>query len=400
MTHTQPPRSWPLLAAPHRPLFLLGAIQSILTIAVWLGILGGQLQTALPAGAAHGWLMLYGLLPFFVLGFLFTALPNWVSGSPVGRTAYIGSAGLMGLGASVLYLGLGSPVLILSGLVLHVAGWVWAMIALARTLIHAKPQDKRQPWLTWWATALGAVGDGLFLLGVASDSADLLAAALSIGMWLFLTPLFLGVCHRMVPWFTSRVLSNYVLVRPYTPLWIMLVACLAHAGLEIAGLPQWTWMADLPLAALTLWFISRWGIARSLSVRLLAMLHLAFVWAAVAFVLYAVSSLALWLDWPWNAGRAPLHALGMGFFGAMLIGMASRVSLGHSGRKLECDPATWWLFWLVQAAALLRMLPELIPAFPRGFVTLSGGLWLVAFALWASKYAPMTWRPRVDGKPG
>ncbi len=357
------------------------------------------MQTTLPASAAHGWLMLYGLLPFFVLGFLFTALPNWVSGSPVGRTVYIGSAGLMGLGAVVFYLGLDSPVWILSGLALHVAGWAWAMMALLRVLRKAKPQDTRQPWLTWWATALGAVGDGLFLLGAGSDSAGLLAASLTVGVWLFLTPLFLGICHRMVPWFTSRVLSNYVVVRPYVPLWGMLAACLIHAGLEIAALPQWTWVADLPLAALALWFISRWGIARSFGVRLLAMLHLAFVWAAVAFVLYGVSSLALWLELPWNAGHAPLHALGMGFFGAMLIGMASRVSLGHSGRKLECDAATWWLFWLVQVAALLRIAPDVL-SLSDAWITASGGLWLAAFGFWAVKYAPMTWQLRVDGKPG
>ncbi len=392
--------AWPLLAAPHRPFFLLGAIQSVLSIAFWLGFLDGWIRVSLPAGALHGWLMLYGFLPFFVLGFLFTALPNWISGSPVGRTAYIGSAGLMGLGAVVFYLALGSRGWILFGLALHVAGWVWAMMALVRVLMkNTKPQDTRQPWLTWWATSLGTVGDGLFLLGVGNDSAGLLAASLSVGVWLFLTPLFLGICHRMVPWFTSRVLSNYVVVRPYVPLWGMLVACLIHAGLEMAALLQWTWVADLPLAVLTLWFISRWGITRSFGVRLLAMLHLAFVWAAVAFVLYGVSSLALWLGLPWSAGRAPLHALGMGFFGAMLIGMASRVSLGHSGRKLECDATTWWLFWLAQVAALLRIAPDILPL-PSAYIAASGLLWLTVFCFWVIKYAPMTWQPRVDGKPG
>ncbi len=387
--------TWPLLAAPHRPFFFLGAIQGVLSMVFWLGLLDGRIVSALPADALHGWLMLYGFFPFFVLGFLFTALPNWVSGSPVGRTVYIGSAGLMGLGAMLFYLGLPSWI----GVAVHVAGWAWAMLALAQVLVNAKPQDTRQPWLTWWATALGVVGDGLFLLGASSDSAGLMAAALTVGVWLFLTPLFLGVCHRMVPWFTSRVLNNYVIVRPYLPLWGMLAACLIHAGLEVANLPQWTWVVDLPLAVLAFWFISRWGITRSFHVRLLAMLHIAFVWAAAAFLLYGVSSLVQWLGGSWSAGMAPLHALGMGFFGAMLIGMASRVSLGHSGRKLECDTPTWGLFWLIQMAALLRMVPEVFP-FPFGWVWASGILWLVVLFLWAMRYAPMTWRPRVDGKPG
>jgi uncharacterized protein involved in response to NO len=45
------------------------------------------------------------------------------------------------------------------------------------------------------------------------------------------------------------------------------------------------------------------------------------------------------------------------------------------------------------------MLPEFMPL-PVDGPLLSGGLWLIAFGLWAMRYAPMTWRPRVDGKPG
>jgi uncharacterized protein involved in response to NO len=195
--------------------------------------------------------------------------------------------------------------------------------------------------------------------------------------------------------------TNYVLIRPYALLWAMLAACLAHAGLELAGLDAWTWLADLPLATMAFWFSSRWGLARGMQARLLAMLHIAFVWAGLAFALHAVGSLALWLDLGWHPGMAPLHALGIGFFASMLIGMASRVSLGHSGRKLEADHLTWWLFWLVQCVALLRMLPDLVPAvFAYRWVSVAALAWLLAFATWAVKYAPLYWRPRSDGKPG
>jgi uncharacterized protein involved in response to NO len=84
----------------------------------------------------------------------------------------------------------------------------------------------------------------------------------------------------------------------------------------------------------------------------------------------------------------------------MLIGMASRVSLGHSGRSLQADGLTWALFWLIQGVALLRMLPDLVPGLPPSLITLAGALWLLAFGLWTGKYAPMYWRPRADGKPG
>ncbi|NWG86285.1 MAG: NnrS family protein, partial [Hydrogenophilaceae bacterium] len=96
-----------------------------------------------------------------------------------------------------------------------------------------------------------------------------------------------------------------------------------------------------------------------------------------------------------------LHALGIGFFGSMLIGMASRVSLGHSGQALEADALTWWLFWLVQLAALVRLLPDLLPGIaPYRIASVAAAIWLVAFGGWAWRYAPYYWRPRADGKPG
>jgi uncharacterized protein involved in response to NO len=37
---------------------------------------------------------------------------------------------------------------------------------------------------------------------------------------------------------------------------------------------------------------------------------------------------------------------------------------------------------------------------PESLILLAGGLWLLTFGLWAAKYAPMYWRPRLDGKAG
>jgi uncharacterized protein involved in response to NO len=291
----------------------------------------------------------------------------------------------------------------LPALVLHLTGWGVGLAALLRTLVRTKPQDKRHSGIAWGALALGWLGNALFLAWLMGDVAALLAWALALGVWACLVPIFLTVCHRMVPWFTSRIVPNYVLIRPYGALYALLAGCVTHGVLEALGHAALTWLADLPLAGIAFWFVARWGIARSFQVRLLAMLHIAFVWAGVSFLLLAADSLAAFLELPWSAGLAPLHALGIGFFGAMLVGMASRVTLGHSGRPLEADNATWWLFWLVQAAAAVRMAPDLLPGLQTlaaPLIALSGLCWLLAFGGWAWKYAPLTWRPRADGKPG
>lgn len=395
------PHFWSTLtAAPHRITFLPGAFMTLLTVLWWMLDLEGRraggpglAPAGLPGPALHAWLMLYGLFPFFIFGFLFTALPNWLNGPKIERPAYAATGVLMAAGAALVFV---APV---PGIVLHLAGWGVGLAALLKTLAAAKPQDKRHSRIAWGTLALGWVGNALFLVWLVGDFPGLLPWSTALGIWGLLVPTFLTVCHRMVPWFTSRIVPNYVLIRPYSLLYAMLAAGWAHGILAASGQPQLTWLADLPLAGIAFWFIARWGIARSFSVRLLAMLHIAFVWAGASFLLFAVAGLAQFLDLDWSAGHAPVHALGIGFFSTMLMGMASRVSLGHSGRPLEADNATWWLFWLVQVIALVRMLPDLLPL-PELLITLAGALWLLVFAGWCWKYAPLYWRPRTDGKPG
>ncbi len=72
-----------LFAAPHRPMFLAGAIQTVLTFVPWVwellarsGALAGP-AWPWPPGWVHGLWAIYGVFPFFVFGFLMTAMPRW-----------------------------------------------------------------------------------------------------------------------------------------------------------------------------------------------------------------------------------------------------------------------------------------------------------------------------------
>ncbi|MCU0933441.1 MAG: NnrS family protein [Thiobacillaceae bacterium] len=395
-------------AAPHRVLFLPGAVQVVLVMLWWLldmhlRAAGGSGLSAggLPGPALHVWWMLYGCLPFFIFGFLFTAMPNWLNGPAIPRAAYVASGLAMSLGVLGVYLGGVLPAALSAGLALHAAGWAVAALALGRTLLRAPPQDKLHSAFAVAAIVLGWLGNLAFLTLLAADWTPGLAIANALGVWGFLTPTFLVVCHRMIPWFTSRVVPNYVMLRPYAPLGLLLTGCLLRGGLELAGRAELAWPVDLLMVFLVWRFSAWWGLSRGIrQVWLLAMLHIAFLWSGVAFALYGLGSLAAFAGWDWSLGQAPLHALGIGFFASMLIAMASRVSLGHSGRALQADALTWGLFWSMQVAALTRVLPDLVPALPRWPIEAAGLLWLLGFAVWAWRYAPMYWRPRVDGKSG
>jgi uncharacterized protein involved in response to NO len=80
--------------------------------------------------------------------------------------------------------------------------------------------------------------------------------------------------------------------------------------------------------------------------------------------------------------------------------MATRGSSGHGGRPLAADNTAWALYWLLQAAVLLRVLAALWPAATTA-LTLAGVLaWATATLGWSLRYGSWFGRPRVDGRPG
>lgn len=396
-------------AAPHRVMFLAGAAQGLVAIAWWLVELLGRHTSAflppawaIPAAWAHAFLMIYGFFPFFIFGFLMTTYPNWMNGPKVPPQRYVPAFLLLAGGVLLFYLGLlAGKLLIAAAVALMLAGWGIAFYALLDVLITARHPDKLHPRITSVALAAGWLGLLSYLLWLTTGNGLFAVFALKAGVWFCLLPVFFTVSHRMIPFFSSRVLDNYKIVRPVSALWVMLACSFGHGVLEIAGWNAWLWVFDLPLLAQTLYLSWHWQLRRSLEVRLLAVLHIGFAWASVALALYAVQSLAL-LAGKTILGLAPLHALTVGLFSSMVLGMASRVTLGHSGRELVADSATWALFLGFQFAALARIGGDLPLAGTAAghFYLLAAVVWLACFAPWFAKYAPKYWRPRSDGQPG
>lgn len=395
-------------AAPHRMMFLAGAVQGVLALLWWmtdlLGRYGGfyaPLVWPVPSPWAHGFLMIYGFFPFFIFGFLMTTFPNWMNGRPVPPHRYVPAFALLAGGVALFYLGLIFGHLLLTlGVLLMLAGWTVALGALLAVLFTAVHPDKLHPVVAAGALGMGWIGLACYWLWLAGLGDGLAAFALTCGVWFFLVPIFFTVSHRMIPFFSSRVLPGYKIVRPKIALWVMLASSLTHGGLEIAGLGRWLWLADIPFALTALHLTWHWRFVQSFKTRILAVLHIGFAWLGAALVLYAAQSLAALAGKP-LLGFAPLHALTIGFFAAKVLAMATRVTLGHSGFDLVADGTTWALFLGFQSAAVARIAGDLPLPLPHGLLyLLAAVVWLACFIPWFVKYAPKYWRPRADGQPG
>ncbi len=388
-------------------MFFAGAVQAALIMLLWLAELGGRagwwapLPTVIPSTWAHAFLMLYGLFPFFIFGFLLTVYPRWMGGLTVPASRYVAAFGFLAAGMILFYASLfTSRIVLAAALALQLAGWGVTLHALLAVFLQSPKRGPHERLLNL-ALAAGMVGIMCFLVGVLSQAPLAFVLTREFGLWLFLVPVVFLVAHRMIPFFSQSALMNYLMVRPAWGPPVMVVCVIGHVVFEIAGLTAWRFLADAPLALAALHHSWVWQFRRSFHARLLAMLHIAFLWLGIGMALYTVQSLALLVTGVDYLGRAPLHALGIGFFTGMVIAMASRVTLGHSGRALEADNLTWRVLAGVNLAAILRIAAEFAPGTASGILNgLAAAIWLVSFLLWARLYAPMYLRPRMDGNPG
>ncbi len=387
--------------APHRVLFLAGATQGLLAMLWWAADLaarfGGLVAMPtwpLPPSWLHAVLMTYGFFPFFVFGFVMTAGPRWQGAAPVTGTAYLAPFALMAAGWLVFYAALRWPSLLAPALLLVLAGWGIGLGALLR-IVRAPGAGRAHILAVSGGLTFGALLLAALAGFIAGGPGWLAHAAVRGGVWLFLLPVFTALCHRMLPFFSSAVIPQYRVVRPMWALWLLLACYGGHGALELAGLPQWAWLCDLPAAATALWLSLAWQPVKCCAVRLLAVLHVAFAWLGLSLALHAAHGLMLFFG-AGSLGLAPLHALTLGFFASAVIGMVTRVTLGHSGRPLGADNAVWAVFWGMQAVALLRVAGEFFASL--SLVAALG--WLVCFGVWYAKFAPAYLLPRADGQPG
>jgi len=383
-------------------MFFTGMLQSVFVMAPWwvelvLRAGGDAMNWPWPAVWWHALMLIYGVFPFFICGFLFTAMPRWQGQPDMKPDDYIWIWSALTAGWVLLYAGFVFPALRMVGVMAVAAGWA----GVCGLLLPIALRPGRGQWHAvpiWLALCAGWVG-WMLLLGLSLGGNGRLALwAIDIGLYGFLLPIFLCVCHRMVPFFSSSVLPGYIMARPRWALIVLLGASVLHGLMNRLDLEAWRWCVDLPAAVVGIWLSLRWRLRDSFRVRLLAMLHVGFAWFWIGMGLFALQPLLPHFGLHLSA-LAPVHALVIGMFSVLVIAMVSRVTLGHSGAPLVADALTWYLFWGVQCVAVVRLLAEIVPGSALWLVVAATG-WMGVFMLWNLRYLPTFLRPRADGKAG
>jgi uncharacterized protein involved in response to NO len=395
-----------LAAAPHRMLFAVGAANVLLAMSWWaLWLIAARWPLfalpvpAEPPGWMHAFVMQYQVLPPFIFGFLLTVFPRWHDLPALTRWHYVPvGLGLLGGQALVLAGLLGHPNLVLLGLFQTLAGWIAGTVFLLNVLAAAR---RVEPHAIACATGLllGAIGLALTLAFEYTGDARLMYGAIKLGGFGLLLPVYFAVCHRMLPFFASCVIPGYEVDRPVWALVTFVGLVLLHLVLELAHAFAWLFVPDTALALLCVALLRRWWPRGAAMPALLRVLFVGFAWLPVAFALYAAQSAWFAAGGVFVLGRAPAHALFVGYFGSQLDAMVTRVTQGHSGRPLELGRVAGYAFVAVQLVAIVRIAAELAPDAPAWQAVAAVG-WIVAFAPWVVRSSWIYLTPRADGKPG
>jgi uncharacterized protein involved in response to NO len=383
-----------LALAPHRLYFFLGALAVLFLFAWWSFSLTASTTSLMQAANSiplHAIVMPLGVFPLFILGFTFTAGPRWLAVNASDRyflstgVAYFSGIVLVVTGASV------APIIESIGFGMMLCAWLSATWRWAALLGASTITDKQHPTVLLLAMIGGALALSAALAWTLGVSEAWMVAR-QLAFFCFLLPIFLTVCHRMLPFFTGGVLKPYLVWRPFWLLWAWLSGC---ATVAVAGLFSWQLLEACAASAMALSFLYtswRWGLQSSFQNRLLAMLHMSFAWLAVFFALHAATAFG------YRLGSASMHALGLGFMATMLVAFVTRVSYGHSGRPLLAGNGIWVIYLCLHLAAMLRVLASIL-VLPV-LTTASSIVWLILLACWVSIILPIYLKPRVDGQAG
>lgn len=363
-----------------RPFFFFGALYAGVAVMVWLPAFHGhfELVTAFAPRDWHVHEMLFGYAAAVVTGFLLTAIPNWtgrlpLQGRPLALLFAIWVAGRLAVIASA-EIGWAAAAIVDSTFLLLVAA------AAAREIIAGRKWSNLKVVaivsllaLTNIVFHLEAHFDGLAEYATRSGIAIVIALIMLIG-------------GRIVPSFTRNWLARRApgpMPAPFGRFDAVAVA----AG--VAALVIWIVLPSGPLAATALIAagclhvvrLVRWAGYRTAPDRLVLILHVAYAFVPVGFLLSGLAALDLVLS------GAGIHAWTGGAIGTMTLAVMSRASLGHTGRALSASVPTQFIYAAVVIAALARICAAVLPDYMMTFLPIAGFAWVIAFIGFAAVYA-------------
>ena len=367
-----------------RPFFFFGSLYAGAIILVWLPAFYGHLRlgTAFAPRDWHVHEMLFGYIAAVVAGFLLTAIPNWtgrlpLQGKPLIILFLIWVAGRIAVSTSALIGWAPAAAIDIVFLALLAA-------AAAREIITGKKWGN----LNVVAIISLLAADNL-AFHMEAHFAGLAEYSTRIGIAVVITLIAL-IGGRIIPSFTRNWLAKRAPGQMPTVFGRFDMVTIAFSAAVLAG---WIVRPLGPVIGVLLFAcgclhivrLARWAGYRAFSDRLVLILHIAYAFLPVGYILGALSAFDL------IAPSAGIHAWTGGAIGTMTLAVMSRATLGHTGQQLEASLTTQVVYAAVLVAALTRICAALEPQHAETLLAVAGVAWATAFLGFAAFYGAALW---------
>jgi uncharacterized protein involved in response to NO len=370
-----------------RPFFLAGAAWAAFGILLWLPQYMGEitLTTTMQPLDWHIHEMFYGYVAAVVTGFLLTAIPNWTGRLPIcgPSLALLAALWLLGRIAILTSASIGT----IAAAVIDVSFLVVIAIVALREIVAGKNWRNLRVLVILGVLIAGNV---LFHVEVIRHGVADYGARTALAAVLCFIMLIGG---RVVPSFTHNWLVRNNPGR--LPIPFSRFDALALAG-AIVALAAWVAQPDhvatgvlfVAAGVLHALRLGRWAGDRTVAERLVVVLHVAYAFVPLGFLLAGGAIL-----WPAVVpGSAAIHAWTTGAVGMMTLAVMTRASLGHTGHPLTASAATQAIYLLVFVAALVRIAAAFVGSI--ALLHLATFVWIAAFGGFVLAYGPLLVRRR------
>ncbi len=377
---------------PHQPFFTSGIIFFILFMGLLLSSYSGVLNLDSTILEFHAYTMVFVVFIQFFLGFLYVVFPRFLMQAEIESKVYMKNF-LFYLASSI-----GIFISFTFSLNIHFLFMITLFLAQVFSFkllysIHKKSimKDKNDTkWVLVFFSA-GLVTHLLFMISLLDFkySYEVKQIAINSGFYLFLFGIIFTISQRMIPFFTSMKIQDYVINKSKNLMEIVFILLILKVFILSFGSVELNLIADVPLFIFFVRELIKWRLPVFKTIAIMWILFLSLYWIPFAFfisILEAISTI-------FNAGfvfeKVVIHTIAVGYFITVLIGFGTRVVLGHSGQTPHADKFAISIFITVQIIAFLRIFTSFSSNINLDyifFINLSSFLLIAGLIIWSTRY--------------
>lgn len=356
-----------------RIFFLIIPFFSVGLITIW--ILKFTKQSFISVNVKQGWHgheMIFGFSVGIIAGFILTASENWIKHKIISTTNLIMLLNIWILGRVVNIARNSIPK---ASLLIIELSFIPILIVV---IFHSIAGHKKSNLLILLITTLLATLNFFSYFEKHTNRYNIYFTSVIV-----IIMLILKILSQLLP--TYGKFQKQLEIKTYRNINRTIIVCISSlivANLLGKNLKIFPANLSIYIAIANIYQASGWCVRNSIKEPMLFILYISYYWIQIGFLF---NSFSLLLNH--NIKTNVLHILTIGGIGTAIIGMITRVSLGHSNKKIKVNNYITFAFASIIMSTIIRtLLPLIYPKKTNLLIVVSGVFWLISYTIFIIKH--------------